>query len=99
MAAKLSAKYPEYHFVPVFISGSEDHDFDEVKSLQLFGKTITWDTIQSGSVGRFNINGLDQVTNQIAEILGTGKKRRKLVKYLHLRWIMHSLIMILYFFG
>ncbi|MBK8627696.1 MAG: bacillithiol biosynthesis cysteine-adding enzyme BshC [Saprospiraceae bacterium] len=78
LAAKLSAKYPEYHFVPVFISGSEDHDFDEVKSLQLFGKTITWDTIQSGSVGRFNINGLDQVTNQIAEILGTGKKAQEI---------------------
>lgn len=74
LAAKMNVWYPTYHFVPVFISGAEDHDFDEVKALQLFGKTITWETTQSGSVGRFSIEALDQVMNQLSEILGSSPK-------------------------
>ncbi|MFZ1750370.1 MAG: bacillithiol biosynthesis cysteine-adding enzyme BshC [Saprospiraceae bacterium] len=71
LSETLKKLYPEYHFVPVFVNGSEDHDFDEVKTVHLFGKSITWDTDQKGPVGRFNLSGLEEVVQQVAEILGT----------------------------
>ena len=40
--------YPDYHFVPIFWMASEDHDFEEIKSVSLFGKTINWETEQTG---------------------------------------------------
>jgi len=39
---QLQQKYPLYNFVPVFVSGGEDHDFEEVNHLRLFNHTHVW---------------------------------------------------------
>jgi uncharacterized protein YllA (UPF0747 family) len=39
----LNEKFPENKFVPVYWMASEDHDFEEVKSFLLYGKTISWE--------------------------------------------------------
>ena len=70
LANQLNQQHPNCNFVPVFINGAEDHDFDEIKSVNLFGKTITWDTDQSGPVGRFSTLQLSETLLQIKEILG-----------------------------
>jgi bacillithiol biosynthesis cysteine-adding enzyme BshC len=57
LCQELKARYPNQHFVPVYWMASEDHDFEEVKSVQLFNQNISWDTDQQGAVGRFeNVN-------------------------------------------
>ncbi|HMG15158.1 MAG TPA: bacillithiol biosynthesis cysteine-adding enzyme BshC [Saprospiraceae bacterium] len=61
----LNKKYPQYHFVPVYYMGDEDHDFDEIKHLNLFGKTINWDRNEGGPVGRYSLEGLDEVIKSI----------------------------------
>jgi bacillithiol biosynthesis cysteine-adding enzyme BshC len=81
LARKLNIQYPDKHFVPVFINGSEDHDFEEVKSLQLFGKTITWHTEQKGPVGRFSVEGLDQVVAEMGEIFGKNPVANKIIDH------------------
>jgi bacillithiol synthase len=50
----LKKHYPHYEFVPVYWMASEDHDYDEIKYFRLFGKKYTWNTKQSGAVGRFS---------------------------------------------
>lgn len=55
---KLKEKYPEFHFVPVYWMASEDHDYEEIKSIRVFGKKYTWATHQNGAVGRFSTEGL-----------------------------------------
>lgn len=50
----LTEKYPEYNFVPVFWMATEDHDFEEISSVNIGGHTIKWNSKQSGPVGRFN---------------------------------------------
>ena len=40
LSEKLKEKYPSYHFVPMFWMASEDHDFEEVNHIHLFGKKI-----------------------------------------------------------
>lgn len=78
LADQMNTFYPGYHFVPVFVSGSEDHDFDEVKSLHMYGKNIVWNTDQTGPVGRFKTSGLREVLDTISNILGTNENAEKI---------------------
>ncbi|HET6256008.1 MAG TPA: bacillithiol biosynthesis cysteine-adding enzyme BshC [Puia sp.] len=65
LASWLSTEYPDQHFVPVFWMGSEDADLDELGSIYLGGDTLTWDTKQTGAVGRMKTKGLDKIYYRI----------------------------------
>lgn len=67
LCEKLKTQFPEYHFVPVYWMASEDHDFDEISSFHLFGKTFSWSTDQKGAVGRMATSGLDKVLDDLPE--------------------------------
>ncbi len=54
LALELKAKYPGYNFVPIYWMASEDHDFEEIASFYLNGIKHTWQTTQTGAVGRMN---------------------------------------------
>lgn len=75
---QLKEAYPQYHFVPVFWLGSEDHDFEEINHTNLFSKKLQWQTEQTGATGRFSLNGIEQVLLQLKEILGTGEHAQKI---------------------
>ncbi|MFT6337203.1 MAG: bacillithiol biosynthesis cysteine-adding enzyme BshC [Saprospiraceae bacterium] len=70
LCKKLKVEYPEYNFVPTFVSGGEDHDFEEVDHLNLFGKSVKWEREAKGPVGRLDIEGLQSVIDEVTEILG-----------------------------
>jgi len=70
LARQLNAEYPNYHFVPVFWLGGEDHDFPEVNHAHLFGETLRWETANNnGPVGRMSIDSLAPVLNQFNKII------------------------------
>lgn len=71
LAETLQKKYPDNNYVPVFVIGSEDHDFEEVNHLHLFGKTVTWNRDGQGSVGHYSIEGLDEILTEVNELLGS----------------------------
>jgi len=48
--------YPQYNFVPVFYMGCEDADLDELGHFYLGGERLTWDTKQTGAVGRMKVD-------------------------------------------
>ncbi|RME98365.1 MAG: bacillithiol biosynthesis BshC, partial [Bacteroidetes bacterium] len=48
LSRQLNEAYPDYHFVPLFVMGGEDHDFAEVNHLHLFGKRIEWENEEGG---------------------------------------------------
>lgn len=56
----------EYKTVPVFWMASEDHDFEEVKHAHLFGKKLSWETSQSGAVGRFENTNFDSIHQEFS---------------------------------
>ncbi len=70
LADKLNTTYPEYHFVPMYWSGAEDHDFEEINHLRVFGKKIVWETNSGGSVGQLDTSTLLPVIKELSGILG-----------------------------
>lgn len=64
LCKELKALYPENHFVPIYWMASEDHDFEEIKSMKIYGKTLTWEKEAKGAVGRLDTNDLDKVSEQ-----------------------------------
>jgi bacillithiol biosynthesis cysteine-adding enzyme BshC len=67
LAEKLSSEHPNCNFIPVYWMASEDHDFEEINHFDLFGKTYTWQTNQSGPVGRFDTVDIANVLNSLPE--------------------------------
>ncbi|MDA7794073.1 bacillithiol biosynthesis cysteine-adding enzyme BshC [Flavobacteriales bacterium] len=73
LSQSLNEKYPSYHFVPLFWMASEDHDFEEVNHINLYGKKIEWNNSQSGAVGRMNLSGIDGVLEELFQLMGEGE--------------------------
>jgi bacillithiol biosynthesis cysteine-adding enzyme BshC len=56
--------------VPVYWMASEDHDFDEISSVNLFGKKIKWPLDAKGAVGAIQTDSLDSVLAELKTLLG-----------------------------
>ncbi|MCE3228086.1 MAG: bacillithiol biosynthesis cysteine-adding enzyme BshC [Bacteroidetes bacterium] len=90
LAEELSKTFPENKFVPVYWAASEDHDFEEVNHFRLFGKTITWESKQTGAVGNFKTQELETLLPQVKEILGAGANSDYLVSLFEKAYLSHS---------
>ncbi len=80
LTQQLNQKYPSYKFIPVFVSGAEDHDFDEINHFHIFGKTLEWNNNESGAVGMMKTNTLSDVLSQLETIIGDNQNGQKLLK-------------------
>jgi bacillithiol synthase len=70
LSRQLKTAYPEYNFVPIFVIGGEDHDFDEVNSINIFNKKITWENEEKGAVGMMKTDTLSAVLTELKSVLG-----------------------------
>ena len=66
----LKEEYPDFNFVPVFVSGGEDHDLEEVATMHIFNRDITWKTGQTGSVGRMSLADLEDPLTELIDLFG-----------------------------
>ncbi len=87
-AEELKKSYPTCNFVPVYWMASEDHDFDEINHIHLFGKTLRWDLadrdtagrdLQSRPVGKISTTSLKPVLEELSTILGDSENAKKLI--------------------
>ncbi|MCX6187530.1 MAG: bacillithiol biosynthesis BshC, partial [Bacteroidetes bacterium] len=77
LAKQLNEKYSDKNFVPVFWMASEDHDFEEISSINLFGKEIKWNKQSyQQPVGRLNLDGLKEDMYNIELMLGSKAKAK-----------------------
>jgi bacillithiol biosynthesis cysteine-adding enzyme BshC len=70
LTTHLKEQYPTYHFVPCFISGGEDHDFEEIATIQLWNQSFSWETHQKGAVGRMTMDGIPDLLTTLYERFG-----------------------------
>jgi bacillithiol biosynthesis cysteine-adding enzyme BshC len=56
LAEELNAHNLGCRFVPVYYMGSEDADLEELGQVEIDGQRYTWDTNQTGAVGRMKID-------------------------------------------
>lgn len=90
LSRKLNAAYPTYHFVPVFVTGGEDHDFEEVNYINLFKRKLVWENDQNGAVGMMSTKSLLPVLEKLKEILGTSEKAAQIYKLIHTAYTQHE---------
>ncbi len=68
LADTLNRDLPENKFVPVFYIGSEDADLEELGQVSINGEKYTWETKQTGAVGRMLVD--DELLKIIKRIKG-----------------------------
>ncbi len=68
LAGQLSELHPEQNILPVFIMSGEDHDWEEINHVHLFGKKYTWDRAATGPCGRLSLEGLDTLLELVSEL-------------------------------
>lgn len=70
LSRQLKENYPQYDFIPVFWLGSEDHDFEEINHVNLFGKTYTWENNQGGACGSYDPHTLQALLEELKPVIG-----------------------------
>lgn len=70
LSEELNQTYSDNHFVPVFVSGAEDHDFEEIQYANVFGKKVLWENEEQGSVGMMKTDTLKSPLEDLKAILG-----------------------------
>lgn len=65
---QLKEKYPDKEFVPIYWMATEDHDFEEINHFRLFNQTHTWQTKQTGAVGRMMTDEIRTIFEELKDI-------------------------------
>lgn len=78
IAKKLQTLYPENQFVPAFVIGGEDHDFEEISEINIFNKKIAWQkpTTEGGAVGMMSTASLENAIDELKNILGESENAK-----------------------
>ncbi len=90
LSQQLKKKYPKNNFIPIFWMATEDHDFQEINHINLFGEKIAWDSKQSGPVGHMNPEGIQEVLDELKVILGESKNVQQLIQLFENAYLKHS---------
>lgn len=90
LTKQLKEAYPEYNFVPIYWMASEDHDFEEINYFNFKGKKVRWNSNQTGAVGRFGTQGLDEVFNVVAGEFGLSINAEQLKAWFKKAYLDHS---------
>ncbi|MFD1552011.1 bacillithiol biosynthesis cysteine-adding enzyme BshC [Putridiphycobacter roseus] len=83
-AKKVNSQQEDIHMVPVFWMATEDHDFDEINHLHLFGNKVEWNHAnEKGSiVGRLETKGMDAFVDEVFAKFGDEQLKGKVQQYL-----------------
>ncbi|MBL7816958.1 MAG: bacillithiol biosynthesis cysteine-adding enzyme BshC [Saprospiraceae bacterium] len=93
LSEQVSKHYPQQKFVPVFVIGGEDHDFEEVNSISIFNKKITWQQsdIEGGAVGMMRTSSLQNVLAELKMTLGESERAQHIYSVIEKAYTSHEL--------
>jgi bacillithiol synthase len=90
LSRQLKTHYPDYNFVPIFVIGGEDHDFDEVNSINIFNKKITWENDEHGAVGMMKTASLSSVLTELKIVLGESPNALSIFEIINKNYTQHA---------
>jgi bacillithiol synthase len=90
LARQLATQYPDNQFVPMFVIGGEDHDFEEVNHINLFGKKLVWENEEKGAVGMMSTASLKNVLDELKTILGENEDAKRVFSLLEKSYTTHE---------
>ncbi len=86
LTQELKKNYPDYNFVPVFWMVTEDHDFEEIRQANIFGKKIVWNPVGSQhslagkvTVGKLSCEGLNTLADELKGLIGESENANYLL--------------------
>jgi bacillithiol biosynthesis cysteine-adding enzyme BshC len=84
LASDLNSSFADYRFVPVYYIGSEDADLEELNHIYLDGNKLSWNTRQTGAVGRMKIDKdfmklIDAINGQLG-VMPHGRQTMDLIR-------------------
>lgn len=83
LAKQLNDQHPDYRFIPVFWMASEDHDFEEIASVQVFNNKLTWNYPDAaGACGELSTDSLNSLIEELKKINGESANAIELNKVL-----------------
>lgn len=85
----LAVNFQEYHFVPVYFSGNEDHDFEEINHIQVFQNKLFWKEQSGVACGRLPVSGLNDVMSDLNHLFQRSDAARIFLNKNH-EWIEKS---------
>lgn len=80
LTEELKTKHPDKNFIPIYWLASEDHDFEEIKDTNLFGHKFTWQTQQKGACGRFKLEEVKTLIDNIKSEVNLNLDKQKLLE-------------------
>ncbi len=89
LSQRLNSDLSNNYVVPVFITGGEDHDFEEISTAQVFGKKLVWENSTGGSVGKLNNDSLGPVLEELKELLGDRPIAQDIYSTIHTAFTKH----------
>lgn len=90
LSRELKKHYPAYNFVPVYWMATEDHDFEEINFINLFGGRLRWNKEAAGPVGRLKTEGFETLIAELQEHLGPGTFAKQFCDLLTEAYVKHE---------
>lgn len=90
LAKTLTEQFPGKSIVPVYWMASEDHDFEEINHVHVFGKKVSWNSTQKGSVGEFSTEGIGEALTELKVILGESDHARAIAELFEKAYTKHA---------
>ena len=90
LSETLAEQFPLQRFVPVYWMATEDHDFEEINYFKFKGEKVTWDRQDGGAVGRFSLEGMQDVFASFSKKLGDSKNAVYLLELFKRAYVSHT---------
>lgn len=91
LTRQLNQKYPGHTFVPVFVVGGEDHDFEEINHFRLFNKEFTWENDEMGAVGMMQTKNIQKLLPELKEVFGNSEHASRVYEVLERAYTQNEL--------
>ncbi len=80
LSKDLKKQFPDNNFIPVFWMATEDHDFEEISSVQVFKKKIQIAGENAGAVGRISTTIFQSALQELKELFLNDRRADELLE-------------------